>query len=293
MDSEKFNALLKALECGSLTGAAEELGYTQAGLTHMMNRLEKEIGVSLLRRTKTGVKLSPDGERLLPYIKSFTDAALSLDAAINNIKTDESKVIRIAAYSSIANHWLPAVISAFRSENPNAKFELHVGLPEEISRLVANGEVDLGFMSRIKNSKFDWIHLLDDPIFAVLPPHDTNGDKFITMDFFQDKPFFIPTYGADGDILRIIRESGIAPNINSTTVDDATVVSIVSHGLGYSILPKLILDGVKGNVITRPLFPDEHRDLGIIVKSKNTMPIIVQKFVACSKKIVKELEGNN
>lgn len=290
MDSEKFNALLKALECGSLTGAAEELGYTQAGLTHMMNRLEKEIGVSLLKRTKTGVRLSPDGKKLLPYIKNFTDAALSLDTAINNIKADESKVIRIAAYSSIANHWLPAVISAFRSENPNATFELHVGLPEEISRLVANGEVDLGFMSRIKNSNFEWIHLLDDPIFAVLPPHDTNGDKFITMDFFQDKPFFIPTYGVDGDILRIIKESGIAPNINSTTVDDATVVSIVSHGLGYSILPKLILDGVKGNVITRPLFPDEHRDLGIIVKSKDTMPIIVQKFVACSKKIVKELE---
>ena len=163
-------------------------------------------------------------------------------------------------------------------------------MPEEISRLVANSEVDLGFMSLIKNNKFDWIHLLDDRIFAVLPPNDTNTDDYITMDFFQDKSFFIPTYGADGDILRIIQESGIEPNINSTTVDDATVVSIVSHGLGYSILPKLILDGMKGNVITKPLYPDEHRDLGIIVKSKNTMPLIVQKFVACSKKVIREIE---
>ena len=129
MDSEKFHALLKAIECGSLTGAAEELGYTQAGLTHMMNRLEKEIGVSLLQRTKLGVKLSPDGLELLPYIKSFTDAASALDTAIKNIKADDNKVIRIAAYSSIANHWLPVIISSFRKENPNAKFELHVGLP--------------------------------------------------------------------------------------------------------------------------------------------------------------------
>lgn len=256
----------------------------------MMNRLEKEIGVSLLQRTKLGVKLSPDGKNLLPYIKNFTDAASALDTAIGNIKADDNKVIRIAAYSSIANHWLPVIISSFRKENPNAKFELHVGLPEEISRLVANSEVDLGFMSLIKNNKFDWIHLLDDRIFAVLPPNDTNTDDYITMDFFQDKSFFIPTYGADGDILRIIQESGIEPNINSTTVDDATVVSIVSHGLGYSILPKLILDGMKGNVITKPLYPDEHRDLGIIVKSKNTMPLIVQKFVACSKKVIREIE---
>ena len=99
MDSEKFHALLKAIECGSLTGAAEELGYTQAGLTHMMNRLEKEIGDSLLQRTKLGVKLSPDGKDLLPYIKNFTDAASALDTAIGNIKADDNKVIRIAAYS--------------------------------------------------------------------------------------------------------------------------------------------------------------------------------------------------
>lgn len=290
MESGKFHALLKAIDCGSLTGAAEELGYTQAGLTHMMNRLEKEIGVSLLQRTKSGVKLSPDGLELLPYIKTFTAAASALDTAINSIKTDDNKVMRIAAYSSIANHWLPVIINRFRKENPNARFELHVGLPEEILRLVTNSDVDMGFMSKTLETKLDWIHLLDDPIFAVLPPNDSNTDDYITMDFFQDKSFFIPTYGADNDILRIIRESGIEPNINSTTVDDATVVSIVSHGLGYSILPKLILDGMKGNVIAKPLYPDEHRNLGIFVKSKATMPLIAQKFVACSREVVKELK---
>lgn len=72
MDSEKFRALLKASECGSLTAAAEELGYTQAGLTQMMNRLEKEIGITLLQRTKHGVTLLPDGQELFPYIKNFT-----------------------------------------------------------------------------------------------------------------------------------------------------------------------------------------------------------------------------
>ena len=290
MDSEKFRALLKASECGSLTAAAEELGYTQAGLTQMMNRLEKEIGITLLQRTKHGVTLLPDGQELFPYIKNFTEAASALDAAIGKIRADDNKVIRIAAYSSIANHWIPVIISEFRKENPNTKFELHVGLPEEITRLVTNSEVDLGCMSKKRDQKLDWIHLYDDPIFAVLPPDDTNGDDYITMDFFQDKSFFIPTYGADDDIIRIIRDSGIEPKINSTTVDDATVVSIVSHCLGYSILPKLILDGAKGNVITKALVPHEHRDLGITVKSKDTMPLIVKRFIDCSKKIVKEFE---
>ena len=56
MDTKKTRALLLALEKGSLTAAAEELGYTQSGLTHMMNSLEDEAGISLLVRSKVGPK---------------------------------------------------------------------------------------------------------------------------------------------------------------------------------------------------------------------------------------------
>ena len=58
MDSKKVHALLLAIEKGSLTSAATELGYTQSGLTHMMNALEEELGLNLLVRSKNGVRLS-------------------------------------------------------------------------------------------------------------------------------------------------------------------------------------------------------------------------------------------
>ena len=54
MDTKKTKALLLALERGSLTAAAEELGYTQSGFTHMMNSLEDEAGIRLLVRSKVG-----------------------------------------------------------------------------------------------------------------------------------------------------------------------------------------------------------------------------------------------
>ena len=43
MDTKKLEALAAAVEYGSFTRAAENLGYTQSGLTHMMNSLEKDI----------------------------------------------------------------------------------------------------------------------------------------------------------------------------------------------------------------------------------------------------------
>ncbi|MBP3622591.1 MAG: LysR family transcriptional regulator, partial [Oscillospiraceae bacterium] len=62
MDAKKVQALLAAVDLGSLTSAASELGYTQSGLTHMMNSLETELGLTLLLRGKSGVRLSPAGQ---------------------------------------------------------------------------------------------------------------------------------------------------------------------------------------------------------------------------------------
>jgi len=290
MEANKFIAMVRSVELGSLTRASDELGYTQAGLTHMMNRLEKELGVTMLYRSKNGVKLTSDGETLLPYIKNFIDASNDLESAINDIVENKNKVIRIGAYASIATLWLPVIINRFKQENPNVTFELRVGLPDEIIDMMAASEIDVGFMSKTDKNIFEWIYLSDDPIYAVLPPDcDYPGDE-IDMSFFQNKPLHIPTYGADPDILKVIHTSGIEPNISTTTVDDTTVVSMVSHGLGYSILTKVIIDGIRSDVIVKPLTPPAHRELGMIVKSKNGMSALLRKFVDFSKKTVMEIK---
>ena len=65
METKKWEALLTAVELGSFTRAAERLGYTQSGLTHMMHALEKEVGFPLLIRDKKGVRPTADGETVL------------------------------------------------------------------------------------------------------------------------------------------------------------------------------------------------------------------------------------
>ena len=61
MDVQKLVALAAIVEAGSMTRAAEQLGYSQAGLTYMMNSLEDEIGLCLLDRSHSGVRLSESG----------------------------------------------------------------------------------------------------------------------------------------------------------------------------------------------------------------------------------------
>ena len=287
MESSKFFALLKAVEYGSLTKAADELGYTQAGLTHMMNRLEKEIGITLLQRTKAGVSLTSDGEELLPLVQSFTEQGLELEKAIRSIKENNDAVIRIASYASVTNHWLPGVISKFQKDFPKVRFELNVGNLDEICRLVSNNEIDLGFTSKQDILHGDWIHLQNDRLYAVLPPDCNILEETVPVSIFNNKPFFMPTYGFDYDIINTLRQNNVNPLINRTALDDATIVSMVSHGLGYSILPELVLKGMSGSFIAKPIEPFSFRELGILIKSKNTLSPTAHKFINYCKQVIK------
>ena len=287
MDSLKFYALLRAVEHGSLTKAAEELGYTQAGLTHMMNRLEKEIGITLLQRTKSGVALTPDGKKLLPLIRSFSEQGLKLEKAIRNLTENNDTVIRIASYASITNHWLPVIISNFQKDFPKVRFELHVGNHDEICRLVSDDEIDLGFTSKQDILHGDWIHLQNDPLYAVLPPDCEIDSESVPVSIFNNKAFFMPTYGFDYDIMKTLKENNLNPLINRTALDDATVVSMVSHGLGYSILPKLVLTGMAGSFIAKPIEPHTSRELGILIKSRNNLSPVAHKFINYCKQGIK------
>ena len=75
MDIEKLKALKTAVEIGSITQAAEHMGYSQPGLTGMLKRLEQEVGYPLLRRGTKGVRLTEAGEAVMPYIDRVLESS--------------------------------------------------------------------------------------------------------------------------------------------------------------------------------------------------------------------------
>ena len=61
MDSKKLEILMTAVNLGSFSKASEVVGYTQSGLTHLINGLEREIGMTLIRRDHSGISLTENG----------------------------------------------------------------------------------------------------------------------------------------------------------------------------------------------------------------------------------------
>ena len=292
MESKKLEALLMAVDLGSFTKAAEVLGYTQSGLTHMMNSLEKEVGFTLLERGRSGVRLTEEGERIAPAVREFLQANARLDSVIEQVASSRTEIIRVSAYASIAMHWLPGIIQRFREECPDVDVDIRMADHVDIHyELLAQGRMDAILVSPQDEGQYEWVHLADDPMFAVLPrDFDTQGMTAFPLAAFEARDFIMPSQGFDKDIMRIFNRIGVKPHILPTWVDDPTVISMVSHGLGVSMMTELTVRGRTDGVKLLPVEPASSRELGLAVRSLDAASDGLRHFIDCTKRVVAEMQ---
>ncbi len=289
MDTKKLEALVVSVELGSFTRAAEQLGYTQSGLTHMMNSLEKDIGFTVLVRGRSGVQLTPAGQRIFPLVRDCLAGSAALEREISLINSHKEDSVRVAAYESIARHWLPEVIQQFRREHPDVTVDIQMGSVDEVYRWVLEDRVDMCFASRQDYNTLDWTPLRDDELLAILPPDYPDGDDAFPIEFFNGQEFLMPSMGFDKDILRVLNEHSVAPLIRTTQVSDSAVISMVEHGLGVSVLSRLVLRGRQNSVRALPLLPQAFRELGIAARPRKELRPIVRKFITQSRDMIEKM----
>ena len=290
MDTKKFEAMVTAVTQGSFTRAADMLGYTQSGLTHMMNALEGEVGFRLLERGHFGIRLTPDGARIMPLIHQFLEASDRLSEEIRAINDQANVLISVGAFASIATHWLPAILDRFRSEYPNVQVTVQDGPRDRLFADVIAGRFDLAFTSVPKGENVDWYPLHEDPLLALLPKtaYGERYEKFAVEDYAGTE-FLMPAFGNAADILAVLNSHNVHPEILTTMTSNQALISMVAHGLGVSMLSELSIRGYEQSVCALPLSPAYARTLGIITR-KNAIPKpTVARLIACAHEVIDEL----
>lgn len=293
MDTKKINAILTAVEKGSLTAAAAELGYTQSGLTHMMNSLDDELGLNLLVRSKNGVHLSPAGQELLPQMRALLEAARELERSAERMRQRNFSTLRLGAYTSVARQWLPSILASFRLVSPDTDVAMFVGGNEDLYDQLKNDQLDCAIVSYHESlaQGLRYVPLEDDALVAILPDgYPLPGDSFPLTDF-AGKEFLMPSAGFDQDIVPLFPQGleKLAARVRSTNLDDGAIVSMVEHGLGVSILSELIMQDMPGKVVTAPLDPPACRRLGIVLSDRRTGDRNIRRFVRCAQSVLEDM----
>ncbi len=292
MDSKKVHALLLSVEKGSLTAAAAELGYTQSGLTHMMNALEEELGLNLLLRSKSGVRLSPAGLELKAKMQAFLDASFVLEEEAEHLRQRSSSTLRLGAYSSVASRWLPEIVASFRRIDPDTDVMIDVGGIPDIYEKLKNDQLDCAIVSYQDSlcQGLNYIHLADDPLLAIVPKTDGHFGAFPVADFAA-RDFLMPSDGFDMDILPLLTRTlgKDLPHLRYTNLSDRAIASMVEHNLGVSLLSDLIMQDIHCSVEALPLDPPAFRRLGIATSERQQNDRVIRRFIRCAQAVVGEL----
>ena len=122
--SDDLELLLSVVDCGGFSPAATQLNIPVAKVSRAVQRLEKQLGVTLLHRTTRRISLTEEGEL---FIASIRQALEQLDTAEEQLRLRQDKPagrLRVDAASPFMLHQLVPLLSDFRNQYPNINLEL-------------------------------------------------------------------------------------------------------------------------------------------------------------------------
>lgn len=282
MSLKKYEAFSKTVELGSLTKAAEALGYTQSSMSHMLNGLESELGLNLLLRSRGGIKLTTAGEQILAKIREILDKKRELDTLAETLAGENAGVVRVGAFTSVAVNWLPGIIKEFQKSHPAVEIKMYNGDYHDIQLWLAKGEVDVGFLALPGPEGVRCIPLKEDPLVAVLPVgHPLAEYESVPIALAAREPMISLLETSSQDVYRALGKTGVKPEIKYETKDDYAIIAMVRAGLGISIMPQLLLRRNASDVVIRPLEPFSSRILALGYSDLRPQSPAAESFCDC------------
>ena len=291
MESARCKAFMYAADTGSFTKAAERLNYTPSGVSQLVGALENETGLTLLRRTRKGVTLTPDGEILLPAVREFLEKENRIYELAAEVKGLLVGSVTIAAYSSISTHWLPEVIRDFEQNYPQIEIRLMEGIRQEVTRWLDEKKADIGFLSYQEPMPYEWTPLDYDEMLAVLPKdHLYASQESYPLINCETDSFIMPARGRDDDVVSLFERNGIKLNIHFTTLENFATMAMIEKGLGMSVMNNLITEKWNCDIVKIPVDPPSRITLGLAVPSYKQASPAVKRFIKYAVERLKKIE---
>ena len=274
MDTQKIKAILSAVEHKSLSKAAEELSYTPSAMSHIADSVEHELGVKILMRTPLGVSFSEEGKELYDYMKALIDAEKALTSAAATLRQSKENRLRIGTFSSISQSILPAIISQFRTVYPNIK--ISVSVEDSLEDWLSNDLADIIFADELSFGDNMWIPFLEDPFVAVVPVDMFKGKKKVSKkDLYEHAFISINEKVLDS----YFDKSRFASVLDFESVDNVSVLHMIQHGLGVSVLPKLMMMKKISGIKTLDLEEPICRTIGFAYKKDAKQTYALKTFI--------------
>ncbi|PQP88941.1 LysR substrate-binding domain-containing protein [Paenibacillus sp. AR247] len=282
MTLAKYEILGKVVESENLTKAADQLSLTQSAVSRAIISLELELGIQLLTRGRSSVRLSHDGERLWKYMKEMLQLQENMLQEVDQIKGLVRGTVTIGTFTSVSIHWLPDILQRFQQKYPQIEIRLLDGHYQDIERWIADGTADFGFVNMPSSHGLETTMLIQDRMVCVMPAdHKHNVKSTISLEDIADEPFIMPAKGCDTDVRAWFDGQAAVPRMRFELEDDHAIMAMVRSGLGISILPETILASAPSGLVARPIAPEASRSIALAAVSFKKCSPAAARAISC------------
>jgi LysR family hydrogen peroxide-inducible transcriptional activator len=256
--------------------AAERAHVTQPTLSAQLSKLEDELGVQLVERSRARVVMTAEGEEIAARARRILAEVDEIAEIARRGQTMLAGTIRVGVVQSLGSYFLPLVIPDLHIRYPDLRLYVREGLADDLVRRLEEGSLDLLFFPLpVTGSDFAVARLFREPLLAVaavdhpiaqlerVPPDRLAGERILTLE---------SGHRLHDQVRRISEQTGaeISLDYGATSLD--TIRQMVAMNLGISLLPALyVRSEVQPNqmVTSRPLQgPQPFRSVGMVWRAR-------------------------
>ncbi|MGW2278476.1 LysR family transcriptional regulator [Streptomyces sp. NPDC001770] len=278
MRIEQLECIAAVTRTGSLRRAAGELHLSQPALSETVRNLERELGVDLLDRRRSGARISEQGRELLPHIVDVLESVDRLRRAAHD-QHHSSRTVRIGTVNAATVPLLMPAMRDFRSTHPATQVEVIGTQQEDIHRGLREGAFDLGLVNYLLGDDtppdMETTELLRGrPVVCMRPDSPLAALEVVTPQDLLTEPLIgmRPGYVMHRYTHRLLGE-GRGPSFSYATDGAELGKLMVAEGLGVTVLPDFSVLGDPleraGVLVSRPLSDDTTRVLVVVQRPRS------------------------
>ncbi|MEN8008661.1 MAG: LysR family transcriptional regulator, partial [Candidatus Krumholzibacteriota bacterium] len=246
MDLQRLRGFYWTAQLGSVSGAAQMINVSQSAISHQLRSLEEELGTKLYERSRRGIVLTTDGERLVRYARLVVHTVDDLQSEFSEIQGRPHGTVRIAAFRGIATHSLPAIVKRFHQAHPRVRLDISSrAFDSGTLQQVADGQADLGITASW--NEFGDLRYLEytsfDMFACTCADHPWAGrTEPLTLAELAAKPLVLYEKGTAirQRLDRVFDQESLQPQVPISVGGSQALLEFVKIGLGVGIVSGLV-----------------------------------------------------
>jgi DNA-binding transcriptional LysR family regulator len=233
----QLRAFACVVRCGSVKGAAKELGTTESAVSMNLKQLRTELDDPLFNRTPSGLAFTPGGLRLASRAMEILDLQTRTVLEVSEAGNGR-RMLRLASSDVFAEHAAPGLISLFTRRARDLDVELSVHPVSDFGELLASRTVDvaLGPITRARGSVVQRPFLGYDVLVVAAPEHPVATGKTALAELPEQVWHLGPGAAeSSGETSEVLRRLGVPEKRQRIYQSDAAALAETRRAMGLGI----------------------------------------------------------